>query len=82
MRKIAVVITLLFSCTDGSKARSTLESSGFTDIEITGYEAFACGKGDTTCTGFRAMGPTGRPVRGAVGCGVGCAKGCTVRVEP
>ena len=33
-------------------------------------------------TGFEAVGPTGRPVRGAVSCGYwSCSKACTVRIE-
>lgn len=84
MGKWAIAIAVLFSCTNGDKARSTLDAEGFTNIQITGYE-FNCSKGDDTCTGFRATSPSGRTIRGAVGCGynvAGCGKGCTVRINP
>lgn len=55
---------------------------GFTNIQITGYDAFACYDSDGTCTGFEATNPQGRQVRGAVGCSrTGCGKGCTVRFK-
>lgn len=78
----AVAVVAALSCTSPDRARSTLEASGFTLIKLTGYDAFSCGKGDATCTGFEATGPTGRRVHGAVGCGFGFGKGCTVRIDP
>lgn len=69
------------ACTDENAARETLRAAGYSQIEITGYDWFACGEGDGTCTGFRAKGPTGVPVHGAVGCGFwSWQKGCTLRV--
>jgi hypothetical protein len=42
---------------------------GFTNIHITGYDWFAgCPKDDFYVTGFTAIAPNGRVVRGAV-CG-------------
>lgn len=69
------------SCTDEDAARRHLRNLGYTDIRITGYDAFACGKGDTTCTEFSAVSPAGHRVTGAVGCGIGCGKACTIRFE-
>lgn len=68
-------------CTDESAATRTLRGAGFTDIRLTGYQYFICDKGDRTCTGFQATGPLGERVSGAVGCGWGCGKGCTIRFD-
>jgi hypothetical protein len=67
-----------YGCTNESSARDALEAQGFSDIEFTGYSPTRCSGDDGTCTGFTATGPSGRRVRGAVGCGYAC-KGCTVR---
>jgi hypothetical protein len=64
-------------CTDDTGARRALESQGFTDVELTGYDAFSCGRDDTFSTGFRAKNPRGARVKGTVCCGV--MKSCTVR---
>ena len=70
------------SCTNESAARKTLKASGYSQIEITGWSMFGCGKDDGTCTGFRAVGPTGVAVEGVVGCGFwGWQKGGTLRIE-
>lgn len=80
MKKLWFSIVMLFSCTNESGARNALEGAGYTDIEFHGYAAWGCSDDDSTCTEFTALGPTGRPVRGAVGCSYnGCAKGCTIR---
>jgi hypothetical protein len=80
MKKMAMAIILMLSCTDEDAARGTLEAQGFSDIEILGYGWSKCAESDSTCTTFKARGPTGVLVRGAVGCGRGCGKGCTVRI--
>ncbi len=72
-----------FSCTNERGATRALEGAGYTEIELTGHASFECGN-DNTCTGFRAVGPTGINVEGAVGCGYGssgCTKGCTIRTN-
>lgn len=83
MRKIliAVCLAFCFSCTNEGGALKTLEDAGFTNVELTGYDWLTCGDSDETCTGFRALNPTGtRWVEGAVGCNLmGCGKGCTIR---
>ena len=79
MKKIALFLMFAMGCTDEDAARSVLTDQGYTDIQIHGYDAFACAKGDSTCTEFSAVSPAGRRVRGVVGCGIGCGKSCTVR---
>ena len=84
MKRIAVIIALVFSCTSPDRARSALSAEGFTEIEITGHEWTTCGNSDSTCTGFTARSSNGRTVHGAVGCGYdvgGCGKGCTIRLD-
>lgn len=75
-----IALSLIFSCTNEGGARTALDASGFTEVELHGY-SIRCAKGDDTCTEFSATGPTGRRVRGVVGCGysTGCGKGCTIR---
>ncbi len=82
MKKFALLLIVMFSCTDPERAKSTLEKSGFKNIELTGYSR-SCGDSDGTCTGFRALSPTGQYVEGGVGCGrvSGCSKGCTIRID-
>jgi len=80
-----VVLGILFialftkGCTNEHAARKTLEQSGYSDIQVGGYDLFGCGK-ENTCTKFRAKGPTGKLAKGAVGCGW-FAKHCTVRID-
>lgn len=77
-----VSLVVVLSCTNEEGAEATLVAAGYTQVELTGYEWRTCGE-DSTCTGFTALGPTGRYVEGAVGCGyTGCSKGCTIRIEP
>ena len=75
---------LLASCTSPDKARETLEDEGYSHIQIGGWSPYGCAHGeggDSTCTKFNARGPSGREVRGVVGCGY-LLKGCTVRITP
>jgi len=80
---IPIIIALVFGCTNEPAARATLQAAGYTQVDITGHEAFMCSRDDSTCTGFNALSPSGQYVEGAVGCGygTGCAqKGCTIRL--
>jgi hypothetical protein len=79
--QFALLLLLGIGCTNSDDTISTLRASGYTKIEITGYEAWSCGE-DATCTGFRAIGPAGTSVKGAVGCGRSWSKGCTIRLKP
>ncbi|QRE00163.1 hypothetical protein [Burkholderia phage BCSR5] len=74
---IVLSAAFLTGCTDSSKAKQTLEAAGYTDIQITGYDVFACSKDDTFHTGFTARNPRGQFVEGTV-----CSawfKGATIR---
>lgn len=62
---IISVITLS-SCTDEAEAQRILTANGFTNIEYTGRAWFACAESDTYATGFKAKGPTGQTIEGAV----------------
>jgi len=58
-------------------ARRTLADQGFTQVNLTGFEWFGCGRDDTYNTGFEAVSLNGHKVRGVVCSGIG--KGMTVR---
>lgn len=79
MKRLILALTLLISlgCTDERMTRDTLTKAGFTDIEVTGWAAFACSDDDTFTTAFIATNPTGQRVTGAVCCGF--LKACTIR---
>lgn len=78
-----LAISLLYSCTNNEGTERALRGAGYTDIELTGHAFWGCADSDDTCTGFRATGPNGHEVEGAVGCGynTGCSKGCTIRTK-
>ncbi len=67
----------LLACSDDASARRTLEASGFSNIETTGF-SFGCGESDALSTGFVATNHQGQRVEGVVCCGV-VFKCCTVR---
>lgn len=69
----------LAGCTAHNDAKRALEGAGYTDIELGGYAWFACGQDDSFATEFKATGPTGRRVEGAV-CS-GFTKGSTIRTN-
>jgi hypothetical protein len=76
---IALLAVLVTGCTDAEVAKKALDGAGYTDVQMTGYEVFACSKDDTFHTGFKAKGPTGKPVEGVV-----CSawlKGATIRTK-
>lgn len=78
MKKLFLFI-LLTACTDAPRSMRVLEDAGYTDVQLTGYDAWACSDSDNYSTGFTAKGPTGRRVSGAVCCGF--TKNCTIRLE-
>lgn len=82
MKKLALLVVVLFSCTDEERTVQVLRKAGYTNIETTGH-SYSCSDKDTYCTGFKAIGPRGDYVEGAVGCGssTGCSKGCTIRFD-
>ncbi len=79
MKIIVLLISILtvIGCTDESGTIHALQSQGFTNVQTTGYEPFACGQDDNFSTGFVATNPAGNRVSGVVCCGM--FKGCTVR---
>lgn len=85
MRKLALCVilgsaALLIGCTDRNGAYNALADAGYEQIEITGYRPFSCGQDDAVKTGFRAVGPTGREVRGTVCSGL-LFKDSTIRIS-
>ena len=68
----------LSACTDSTEATRILKSNGYSNIQITGYDFFTCSEDDFYHTGFRAVGPTGLPVRGTV-CSGFIFKNSTIR---
>lgn len=81
MKKLLLLILAIFalaSCTDESGAIKLLESQGYTNIQITGYDAWACGQGDDLATGFVATNMAGNIVKGTVCSGL-FLKGSTIR---
>lgn len=71
----------LVSCTytDPDKATRVLEDQGYTNIVITGYNAWSCSEDDWYRTGFTATSIAGRFVEGTV-----CSshyKGSTIRLD-
>ncbi|WP_417219036.1 hypothetical protein [Achromobacter spanius] len=78
---IALVIGLT-GCSDAQNAQRILRNSGYSEIQITGYQWFGCGKDDPVRTGFTAKSPSGAHVTGMVCQGWGWfSKGATVRFE-
>lgn len=80
MKKIALLIastSVLMSCSAPDEATRVLESSGFKNVEITGYKIWGCSKDDTFHTGFVATSPNGSRVEGVVCSGL--LKGATIR---
>lgn len=75
---VAAVVLFLVSCSDETSTRRTLEGAGYSNISIEGW-GLGCPEYENTCTKFSATGPTGKRVKGAVGCGF--LKGCTIRVD-
>lgn len=82
MKKLLVLlmgVIFLSGCTDESTSKRILEENGYTEIQITGYNAFCCSDDDTYSTGFKAKSPNGTIVSGCV-C-TGAFKGSTIRFE-
>ena len=71
---------MLTACTNADSARRVLEENGYSDIQMTGYRFFMCGKEDFYHSGFAAKGPTGRSVSGVVCQGL-LFKGSTIRFD-
>ena len=70
----------LFGCTQPDHARRVLESAGYTEIQMQGYDWLACSEDDTYHDKFSAKGPNGKPVSGVVCAGL-LFKGATIRLD-
>lgn len=73
---LILFLLLLIGCTNADQARRVLEVDGFTDVEITGYSFFGCGRDDVFHTQFTAK------KNGHITSGVVCSgflKGATIR---
>ena len=81
MKKIFIVslVICIVGCTNGDGAVRALEGAGYTNIKITGYRITGCHDDDTFRTGFKATGPSGKPVTGVVCSGI--LKGSTIRLD-
>ena len=78
---IGLVIALA-GCTDAQNAHRVLSNAGYTDVQITGYQMFGCGRDDAVRTGFTAKSPSGVYVSGIVCQGWGwLSKAATIRFE-
>lgn len=63
---------------DKQKFKTTLESSGYTDVVLQGRAGiFSCGQDDFYRGSFKAKNAQGKDVEGVVCCGL--MKNCTVR---
>ena len=80
MKAVLIVFACLFcvSCTNAGAALEALESQGMTDIQITGWAPLSCSQQDFSSTGFKAVNPNGKAVKGVVCCGL-VFKSCTIR---
>lgn len=67
------------ACTTPDRATDVLVAQGYTEVQITGYAYFDCGKGDLFATAFEAKAPSGQRIEGAVCSGL--LKGNTVRLD-
>jgi len=73
-------VSALAGCTQPDHARQVLESAGYTEIQMTGYDWLNCSEDDVFHDKFTAKGPTGRRVSGAVCAGL-LFKGATIRLD-
>ncbi|ANT40444.1 hypothetical protein KMI12_121 [Klebsiella phage KMI12] len=82
MKKILITALafMMIGCTDADNATRVLENAGFTEVDITGYKFFSCSEDDFQHTGFKAVGPTGKTVKGTVCSGI-FLKNSTIRFE-
>lgn len=78
MRKIILIAAFAAGCTSPNDAYRALNSAGFTDIEIYGYDPWACSEDDFYHTKFSAVNPLGNRVDGTVCSGL-LFKNATIR---
>ena len=69
---------VLTGCTSQKDANRALEAEGYTKIQGTGYNLFACSQDDFFHTGFRATNTQGKVIEGTVCSGL-LFKNATIR---
>lgn len=67
------------ACSDPAGTHRVLHAAGYCELDVEGLALWGCAEDDTLQTAFRAIGPTGNPIRGVV-C-AGWLKGSTIRLE-
>lgn len=67
------------ACTAPDDARRVLSQEGYTQVQLTGYRYWSCGRDDSFHTGFTALSPNKQTVTGTV-CS-GWLKGHTTRLD-
>lgn len=73
-------VVALSACTNADNATKVLSNAGYTNIQITGYNFFACSEDDKVHTGFTATAQNGNKVEGTVCSGL-LFKNSTIRFE-
>lgn len=77
MKNLLIATLILMACTSEDRAKTTLESAGYSKIVFTGYGPLACRDEDAFSTKFIANNPVGNRVSGIVCCGL--VEACTIR---
>lgn len=78
---LALTLAVVAGCTvPADHAKQVLSGAGYTNIRLGGHAWWSCSDDDARSTEFKAKGPTGQSVSGAVCCGL-LAKNCTVRLD-
>lgn len=81
MKQLLIIVAILLTgCTQPERAGRVLLESGYTDIQLQGYDWMNCSKDDTYHDKFTAIGPSGRKVSGVVCSGL-MFKGSTIRLD-
>jgi len=81
LTKVLTAVLLILTiqgCTNKEDAERALKAQGFTNIETTGYNIFACSEDDFYHTGFKAVNTKGQTVTGTVCSGL-MFKNATIR---
>lgn len=84
MQRIKICCIVMFSmivmaCTNPKDAVNALNEAGFTNVQVGGYDWFACSDYDLYSTNFNAIDPEGSPVSGTV-CS-GFLKGTAIKFD-
>lgn len=74
---VGIVVVRNNDDTTYTHVQTTLESAGYTQVTLAGYQWWGCTRNDVVHLKFSAKGPTGIPTRGVV-CG-GLWGGYTIR---